>query len=135
MWNGNQRAIISKQPWYTGKPWPEGYCVRFATGGWWAARLDMLIKHNYPFPDMYHNGGDAILGELAYLQGYRLFQHNKFVGINADEAQRESQAKRRGLYTKPLWQDGVTAPRSPFNLLVEAYDKGQAQEAVLCESV
>ena len=134
-WNGNQRTVISQQPWYTGKPWPEGYCVRFATGGWWAARLAMLLKHDYPFPVMHHNGGDAILGELMYQQGYRIFQHNKFVGINADDQQRESQAPRRGLDTRPLWKDGITPARSPFNLLVESYDKGEAQGIKLCESV
>lgn len=134
-WNGNQRAVIARQPWYTGKPWPEGYRVRFATGGWWTARLRMLLDHDYPFPDMHHNGGDAILGELIYQQGYRLFQHNSYVGINADEHQRESRAPRRGLDTKPLWHDGTTSPRSLFNLLVESYADGAEQGAVLCESV
>lgn len=134
-WNGNQRTVITKQSWYTGKTWPENYRVKFATGGWWAAQLPVLLKHDYPFRTMHHNGGDAILGELMYQQNYRIFQHNKFVGINADEAQNESRAPRRGLSTKPLWYYGETEPQPVFNLLVETYGKGTAEKVDLCESV
>lgn len=134
-WNGNQRSVIVKQPWYTGKPWAEGYRVKFATGGWWAARLTVLLQHDYPFPDMYHNGGDAILGELMYQQNYRIFQHNKFVGINADEQHNESRAPRRGLSTKPLWHDGATNPREAFNFIVETYNHGTVEKVELCKSV
>ena len=133
-WNGNQRTVISKQPWYTAKKWSDSYRVRFVTGGWWAARLAVLLKHDYPFKTMYHNGGDAILGELIYQQDYRIMHHNQFVGINADELQNESKAPRRGLSTKPLWHDGEADPRPSFNFIVETHNNG-ITKVDICESV
>jgi hypothetical protein len=134
-WNGNQKVAIKAQPWYTGKDWPDNYRVRFATGGWWATRLNLLRKHDYPFVDMYHNGGDAVLGELMYQQGYKLFHYNKHVAINADEHHQESRAARRGLSTRPLWSHGPTGSFKPFVYSVERYDADKQVEVELCKSM
>lgn len=134
-WSGNQKNVIRQQPWYTGKEWPDGYKVKFATGGWWAARMSLIKKHDYPFVDMHHNGGDAILGELLYQQNYRLFHYNKHVAINADAQQQESRAPRRGLSTRPLWYDGTSTPCKPFVYTVEQYDADKQVEVEICKSM
>jgi len=64
-----QHAVIAKQPWYTGKPINARHRFRFATGGWWIGDTKFLTKWDYPFADLYHNGGDSILGELLRQQG------------------------------------------------------------------
>lgn len=135
MWNGNQRCVIKNQAWYTNKEWPSGYTIKFATGGWWATRLSLLKKHDYPFPDMHHNGGDAVLGELCYQQSYRLFHYNTHLAINADEHHRESRAPRRGLSTRPLWHDGISSPYKSFVYTVEHYANGEQTEVKICTSV
>ena len=65
---GNQHLGIKEQPWYTGKAIDRGYQFRFATGAWWAAQSSFLEKWDYPFLEVYHNGGDSILGELCRQQ-------------------------------------------------------------------
>lgn len=106
--NGNQRRAVTSQPWYTARAWPLlPKPVSFCQGGWWAARYAELKRWNYPFPELYHNGGDVILGALSYQQMWRWYDTNEGVAINADEHGLESRSKRRGLTTKPLWHDYV----------------------------
>lgn len=66
---GYQYEWIQKQPWYTGKDVNQSTRFRFATGGFWVADSSFLIKHDYPFKEIYHNGGDSMLGELIRQQG------------------------------------------------------------------
>jgi len=110
---GHQADWIRQQPWYTGKPFmPHGHAwqqVEFLQGAFWAARLECLERWQYPFPELYHNGGDVMLGALAYQRDFRVRWHHKTpsqkVAINADEAGRESRAARRGLSTRPVgWE-------------------------------
>ena len=68
MSRGNQYVGISKQPWYTGKTVPRRHRFKFATGAWWATHSSFLKKWDYPFLEIYHNGGDSILGELCRQQ-------------------------------------------------------------------
>jgi hypothetical protein len=65
---GNQAVGIAEQPWYTGKEIPKRHRFEFATGAWWAARSSFIKMWDYPFPEVYHNGGDSILGELCRQQ-------------------------------------------------------------------
>lgn len=65
---GNQHAGIKEQPWYNGHPVERAHKFRFATGAWWAAHSSFLEKWDYPFTEVYHNGGDSILGELCRQQ-------------------------------------------------------------------
>lgn len=97
-WNDHERAAITAQPWCRNvavlatKP-------SFVTGGWWVADLEFLRKWGYPFPELQHNGGDVLLGEVCRQQGVRLATFRKGVAINADEFGKESAAIRRGATT------------------------------------
>lgn len=102
---GNQYLGIRRQPWYTGKPVGPDHRFRFCTGGWWVAPYDLLRRWDYPWPELHHNGGDGMLGELCRQQGYRMAHFNAGVAINADALGRESGAKRRGLVTRWVWQN------------------------------
>ncbi len=66
---GNQWRGIQAQPWYNQRKVDANHRFSFATGGWWAARSEFITKWDYPFPEIHHNGGDSILGELLRQQG------------------------------------------------------------------
>lgn len=105
---GKMKEGFKAQPWYTGKPWlkvrgKDG--MQFATGGWWAARTSIIQRHNYPWPELQHNGGDCALGELLHQQGHTLQSFKTGLWINADEKGKQSGAKRRGVTQQPLWYD------------------------------
>lgn len=102
-----QRQAIYAQSWFGNKPIEKPYTVRFCTGGWWTAAYDVLKAFDYPFPEIFHNGGDVILGELCRQQELNVLDTNDGIAINADDLGRESKATRRGLTTKPLWRDYV----------------------------
>jgi hypothetical protein len=103
-----QRTAIARQPWFAGTALPPKHPVRFPQGGWWLGRLDFLARWNYPFPALFHNGGDVLLGELLRQRG-RFADHHWGVVTNADALGRESKARRRGLDTRPLWSDSAPA--------------------------
>lgn len=65
---GRQFEGVMAQPWYNQEPVGPKHTFRFATGAWWVAKSDFLTEHDYPFPDIYHNGGDSMLGELLRQQ-------------------------------------------------------------------
>jgi hypothetical protein len=69
MQRGRQHEVIVRQPWYGHKPLNARHRFSFVTGGWWIARSEFLLRWDYPFPALYHNGGDSILGELLRQQG------------------------------------------------------------------
>lgn len=96
-WSPDVVAKIEKEPWYGGESMAA--VVKFATGGWWTARRQFLAKWNYPFPYLWHNGGDRILGEVLRQQKEPLVAFREGLAINADEHGRESKAKRRGVST------------------------------------
>lgn len=95
-----QRDWIKDQSWYANKPIEQR--VRFATGGWWAIRTELLKKYNYPWPELDHRGGDVMLGQLLQQQGLVLQHFRDGVAINADEHGRESKAQRRGFDQAPI---------------------------------
>jgi hypothetical protein len=68
----NQFLAVRQQPWFTGKEIGPSHKYTFATGGWWMADRGFLRKWDYPFRELYHNGGDSILGELIRQQGKRI---------------------------------------------------------------
>ncbi len=110
-----QIEAIKQQSWYVGREIPRRRHPRFVTGGWWTARMATLRKFDYPFPEIRHNGGDSILGELCHQQGWRIepFGLAEGVRINYDEKRGgESKAARRGMtsngpFVKPLTRDEV----------------------------
>jgi len=105
---GQQWRGVMAQPWYTGEPVRPRHVFIFPTGGWWVIKSEILKKWDYPFPELYHRGGDQMLGELCRQQHYCLLQFNEGVAINANEVGKESTAKERGLTredTPWLWQN------------------------------
>lgn len=94
---GRQWEWIRAQPWFAGKEVGPNHRFTFCTGGWWVADPDLLSKWSYPWPQLHHNGGDSLLGELCRQQGVPLIQFRTGVAINADAAGTESAAPRRGL--------------------------------------
>jgi hypothetical protein len=102
-----QEDWIRLQPWYTGQPmrtnpFTLNGASLFAPGAWWIARMALLARWDYPWPELYHNGGDVMLGELAYQQAWRIHWHQQQVAINADENGVDSAQPRRGLHTPPI---------------------------------
>jgi hypothetical protein len=112
--SANQAAAIEAQPWYGGKSVRPPHRPQFCAGGWWAARAATLRKWDYPFPDLQHNGGDVILGELCRQQGYVFLNLHDGVAINADHRGVNSAATRRGSRTPNLWSDW--SPGAPADL-------------------
>lgn len=96
-----RRAWLQTHPKFRNQPLHPVY-EYFITGGWWAAPTKMLRTLEWPQPELYHNGGDRLLGTLATQNGYRLIDFHEGVAINADASGADSQAPRRGLKTKGL---------------------------------
>ena len=101
---GKQRDWVRAQSWYGGND-PKDRRLRFATGGWWTIRTQLLYDFNYPWPELDHNGGDSLLGEMLLQQKLRIQQFNEGVKINAADNGKESGAKRRGTSQPPLGHD------------------------------
>jgi hypothetical protein len=97
---GAQTQYVAAQPWYRGNPIR---CrVRFATGGWWAIRSAVLIKHQWPTPDLNHRGGDVMLGVLCDQNRYAIQPFTSFIHVNADDSGKCSTAARRGFNETPI---------------------------------
>lgn len=79
-----QAEWVAGRTWYAGRPVRTGHKVPFATGGWWAARTAVLRAHDWPDPDIVHNGGDEMFGELIRQHGYALTDHSAGVSVNAE---------------------------------------------------
>ena len=115
-YQGQQREFIKRYSWYTGK---QRERFEFATGGWWTIRTDIINHWKWPPPELHHNGGDALLGELMFQQGYRLRNFSAHLGINADSTGKCSTAKRRGHSETPI---GVRMPRAHRRVVLKEPD-------------
>lgn len=93
-YGNDQKAWCQTQPWYTGKPIKDK--PKFATGGWWCIRSEVIKRFNWPIPELKHCGGDVALGVLIDQNNLRLKHFNNGVAINANEVGKESSAARRG---------------------------------------
>ena len=80
---GNQSLGVKEQPWFTGHEMLKRHKFKFATGAWWTAQYDFLQKWDYPFLEVYHNGGDSILGELCRQQNASIFDFKEGAQCNA----------------------------------------------------
>lgn len=103
-WEGNQPWWVQDQAWFKQKP-VGGRKGRFATGGWWTIRTEILYGWDYPWAALDHRGGDVMLGELCYQQGFRLNQFRDGVKINADGNGLECKSLRRGYDSVPIGYD------------------------------
>jgi len=118
---GEQYRHIQQQPWYGGMPVLPNHVFRFATGGWWIADSTFLSTWDYPFRELYHNGGDSILGELVRQQRRTLGKFSDGVIINEGRV-----AGRRGIGSKTsdipeiyIWQHGPRGDFSQHNFVCE----------------
>jgi hypothetical protein len=104
-----QAAWLAAQPWSRGatfKTYKDGDSVSFFQGAWWCAWAQALRCHDYPWPELDHNGGDVMLGVLAAAQDWDLYavkgRDGADVAINADADGHDSRGPRRGLDTLPI---------------------------------
>lgn len=93
---GNQHLYLNAQPWANKVTWTQGQEVRFITGGWWTIKTAILQRHNWPVPELDHNGGDILLGALFAAQMYRIGRYTEHLAINANDTGKCSSAIRRG---------------------------------------
>jgi hypothetical protein len=109
---GNQHIWIQMQPWYNGisiaksvrcaEEGPRYYIPKFAVGGWWTIRKDVINILDWPTPNIIHRGGDYMLGEALRQRRLVLLDFWDGVAINADENGYNHKAKRRGLDPVPV---------------------------------
>jgi len=95
-------SFIITRPWYKGQR-PETIGgkpgVRFHTGGFVAARLKTLKTLGWPDTELYHNGGDTLLGEAMRQNGFkRTALDTKVLGLRVNDS------PRRGHSEKPKGQ-------------------------------
>lgn len=137
-----QHVVIARQPWYTGKPINARHRFKFVTGGWWIGDTKFITKWDYPFADLYHNGGDSILGELLRQQGKTPLSFRKGMQCHCESCEKKGilldrpvvhinvggRKGRRGIGVsdeKYVWSDGNPHPsqeHQTFDLKVYRYE-------------
>lgn len=133
---GNQWEWVQTLPWYNpavgpprrrrlrGRP-----CFEFCQGAWWVIRSSVLQKYDWPIPELQHNGGDSLLGELFRHQGLRMAKFDKGVRINAGPRGEHSKAKRRGVSQRHVGADYDGRPlptgHQHFDVRVESVPEGR----------
>jgi hypothetical protein len=138
---GKQYEVIQQQPWYNRKVMNHRHRFQFATGGWWVTDSSFLLKWDYPFPAIYHNGGDSILGELIRQQNATLYNYSQGVKCHCESCVKKhdpnnnmvvhinvgGRAGRRGIGKTSenyVWSDGNPTPslaHQNFNLRISRY--------------
>lgn len=101
---GNQLAWIRQQPWFNPAvplppPKKKGYAkpaFEFCQGAWWVAKSRRLLAVDWPVPELRHNGGDSMLGEVFRHQGWTMGRFHGGVHINAGHDGKASTSVRRG---------------------------------------
>lgn len=137
-----QHEAVVQQPWYAKKPINSKHRFKFITGGWWIAKSDFLLKWDYPWEDLYHNGGDSMLGELMRQRGEALVsfpagqqchcescdKHNNKYNAPVVHINVGGRKGRRGIGVtneRYVWADGNTTPaldHQNFELEVYCYE-------------
>lgn len=87
--------------WFTDRKREHNY-TKFATGGWWTLKTDIIRRYDWPHKSLKHRGGDVLLGELLFQQDLNLIRYKDGVAINADANGKESASKRRGYDEPPI---------------------------------
>jgi hypothetical protein len=142
MQRGRQHEVIARQPWFKGKVINARHRYKFITGGWWIGDTAFIKRWDYPFPALYHNGGDSILGELLRQQGAALGQFHNGMKCYCESCSKQGiqpdrpvvhinvggRSGRRGIGTKDekyVWADGNLTPsldHQHFDLKVYRYE-------------
>lgn len=102
-----QKDWVLRQPWATGRPVPDE--LEFNIGGWKVVPLALMRRHDWPFANIHHAGGDLALGALLQQHGLRPEQFRVGLAINADAQLGESKSPRRGV-SEPAGVERVWAP-------------------------
>lgn len=76
---------FKKGKWWRDKPFfnrrgqedPQGTCIKFVSGGFWAAPMAAIRAAGVPDERLLNNGGDATIGEMIHQQGYSIVEFNK----------------------------------------------------------
>jgi len=142
MQRNKQYEVIQQQSWFTGKVINAKHRFEFATGGWWIADSSFLLQWDYPFPALYHNGGDSILGELLRQQGHSVTRFPGGVQCHCESCLRHGTGQgkpvvhinvggrkgRRGIGVQNeryVWNDGNPVPsltHQNFDMRVLRYE-------------
>ena len=93
------RSFIESAAWHRGLPLlrgrgpggAEGYEFRFATGGYWALRTEVIRLLDWPDPRIVHANEDLLLGEALRQNGLRLEECDYGVAVN-DAPRRNAEA-------------------------------------------
>ena len=79
-----QGQFIRERPWYKsrqfrdmrGNPAPNGNKIHFAAGGFWAMSVEAMRACDVPDTKLQHNGGDYMIGEQLWQNGFGLRKWN-----------------------------------------------------------
>lgn len=101
--NASQIAWVRQASWFRGRPLrdtggrptPSGNCTHFAVGAFWAAHVPSLLAADIPDVRIGHNGGDIMIGEQLWQQGF-----NVYPWMKGKELVNWSAHERRGLNEK-----------------------------------
>ena len=141
MQRNKQYEVIKQQSWYTGKAINARHRFTFVTGGWWVGDTHFLLKWDYPFKGLHHNGGDSILGELIRQQDGTLLNFTEGCQCHCESCNKAGtvlsrpgvhinvggRKGRRGLGVtneRYIWSDGNAHPdmsHHSFNLRISRY--------------
>lgn len=69
---------------------------QFVQGGFWVAKSAVLRRYRWPLPEIKHNGGDSLFGELCRHQRLAVANFCEGMAVNADAAGANSRSARRG---------------------------------------
>lgn len=107
-----QREWVQKQPWFAGVPIPDKN-VPLLPGSWWACPTALLLRHDWPPPDLVHNGGDILFSLLCAQLGVQMIHMPQHVAINADKSGKNcSQQSREPHPRTPRAGDPAWATRT-----------------------
>jgi hypothetical protein len=89
---------MRRAPWYRRRPFHKGTDLegrravelRFATGGFWAIKTEVLYKLDWPDPRLVQGGDDFILGEALHQNGCKIGNFKHGVAISAAERRNPS---------------------------------------------
>lgn len=99
---GNQEQWIRMQSWYKGKEVQQP--TTFVAGGWWTIITDVIKKLMWPPVNIIHRGGDQMLGEALYQNGFKIKHFTDGLGINTKDG-KYGTSERRGLDPLPVGID------------------------------
>lgn len=88
---------------------PNGSCIDFVAGWFWALNVEVMRLANIPDPRLWHNGGDITIGAQVHQLGYKVIEFNgdkKFVFTPKKE-----DGGRRGWSEAFPWVDPASRER------------------------